>query len=83
MNAAEHFLEGERLLADAVSWVDHERNTRTDMVAIAAAHAHFAAAQVAATLAAPLTAEWFARTHTEEMALYRAATHGREKDDDA
>jgi len=75
MNADEHYLEGERLLSDGVSYTVGDT---TDLVCIAAAQAHFAAAQVAATLAAPVAMEWFAKSHTSEMALYRAAMWGRE-----
>jgi len=81
VNAAEHYLEGERLLHDAVSWDNDERQTRTDLVVIAAAQAHFAAAQVGATLSVPSFAEWFAKSRTAEMELYRAAMYGREADD--
>ena len=79
MNAAEHYLEGERLLNDGVSFSSGDT---TDLVYIAAAHAHFAAAQVAATLAASISGAWF-NTYSgcQEMALYRAAIYGREPDD--
>lgn len=78
MDAAGHYLEGERLLNDGVSFSSGDT---TDLVYIAAAQAHFAAAQVAATLAASISGAWF-NTYSEvaEMDLYRAAIHGREAD---
>lgn len=78
MNAAEHYREGERILALVY---DSSPSREIQAVLITWADAHFAAAQVGATLAASIAAAWFNTSNGAEMDLYRAAVDGHTGDD--